>query len=110
MRVTWIRKQRAVHVVLMALLSAAVAYTIGQGEPSAASEQEPLVFRIEAAKWSPPSEGLGGFPKGVQTASLGIDPVSGGETYYARFSAGSHFELHWHSYAEYATVLNGKVA
>ena len=38
-----------------------------------------------------------------------MDPVTGGETYYAHFPAGSRFELHWHSHAEYAVVLRGTV-
>ena len=41
--------------------------------------------------------------------ALGTDPVSGGETYYALFPAGSRFALHWHAHAEYAVVLRGKV-
>ena len=109
MRVKQCREQRIVHLVAMALLVCGNGFPFGQAEPSSASEQESLVFRPEDVQWTPPAEGTGGFPKGIQTASLGIDPVSGGETYYARFAAGSHFEVHWHTYAEYAAVLSGKV-
>jgi mannose-6-phosphate isomerase-like protein (cupin superfamily) len=66
-------------------------------------------FRLSTAQWSEPYNGPLGYPKGAQRASLGTDPRSGGETYYARFPAGSHFELHWHSHAEYAVVLRGRV-
>jgi quercetin dioxygenase-like cupin family protein len=66
-------------------------------------------FRLATAQWSEPYSGPLGYPKGVQRASLGTDPVSGGETYYARFPAASKFAVHWHSHAEYAVVLRGKV-
>src|SRR4030095_439089 len=54
-------------------------------------------FRLETAKWSEPYSGPLGYPKGAQRASLGVDPRTGGETYYARFPAGSRFALHSHS-------------
>ena len=66
-------------------------------------------FRLETVQWSEPYEGPLGYPKGAQRASVGVDSRSGGETYYARFPAGSRFELHWHAHAEYAVVLRGKV-
>ena len=46
---------------------------------------------------------------GLQTARLGIDASSGGVTYYARFPAGSRFELHWHTHNEYVAVVQGEV-
>jgi quercetin dioxygenase-like cupin family protein len=67
------------------------------------------LFHLETAQWSEPYDGPLGFPKGAQRASLGTDPASGGETYYAKFPAGSRFQLHWHAHAEYAVVLRGKV-
>jgi uncharacterized cupin superfamily protein len=67
------------------------------------------VFRLDNAQWSAPYDGPLGYPKGAQRATLSTDAVSGGETYYARFPAGSRFELHWHSHAEYAVVLQGNV-
>jgi quercetin dioxygenase-like cupin family protein len=66
-------------------------------------------FRLETVQWSEPYNGPLGYPKGAQRASVSTDPRSGGETYYARFPAGSRFALHWHAYAEYAVVLRGKV-
>lgn len=66
-------------------------------------------FRLDSAQWSEPYNGPEGYPKGAQRASLGTDPKTGGETYYARFPAGSRFALHWHAHAEYAVVLRGKV-
>ena len=67
------------------------------------------LFRLETAQWSEPYNGPLGYPKGAQRTSLGVDSRTGGETYYARFPAGSHFALHWHAHAEYAVVLRGKV-
>lgn len=62
-----------------------------------------------SAKWSEPYNGPLGFPKGAQRATVSVDAAMGGETYYARFPAGSRFEMHWHAHAEYAVVLRGKV-
>lgn len=67
------------------------------------------LFRLETAQWSEPYNGPLGFPKDAQRVSLSVDSRTGGETYYARFPAGSHFALHWHAYSEYAVVLRGKV-
>jgi mannose-6-phosphate isomerase-like protein (cupin superfamily) len=69
----------------------------------------PGLFRLETAEWSEPYSGPLGYPKGAQRASLGVDSRTGGETYYARFPAGTRFELHWHAHAEYAVVLRGRV-
>jgi len=76
-------------------------------EPSPAQTQ-PLVVSHEEVEWGPPGGG-NGFPVGVRTARLGIDPDTGGITYYAKFPAGSHFDLHWHTHNEYVVVVAGKV-
>lgn len=68
----------------------------------------PLVAKLEELEWGPPGGG-NGFPVGVKTARQGIDPISGGITYYALFPAGSHFDLHWHSYDEFAVVVSGSL-
>src|SRR5689334_10035028 len=103
------KRLMALSVALLGLLLASAAWSQKQGERNAASESYPPPFRLAAAQWSEPYSGPLGYPKGAQRASLGTDPVSGGETYYARFPAGSRFALHWHSHAEYAVVLRGKV-
>jgi mannose-6-phosphate isomerase-like protein (cupin superfamily) len=103
------QKRRLIQLLLLGLLFATAACPTEQGERKATSKFESLVFRLETANWSEPYNGPLGYPKGAQKASLGIDPVSGGETYYARFPAGSRFELHWHSHSEYAVVLRGRV-
>jgi quercetin dioxygenase-like cupin family protein len=102
-------KRRALWLVLLGSLIATAARPTNQSELKAAAGYQSLVFRLETAKWSQPYDGPLGYPKGAQKASLSIDPASGGETYYARFPAGSRFELHWHSHGEYAVVLRGKV-
>lgn len=58
--------------------------------------------------WGPPGGG-NGYPVGVRSARQGIDPVTGGITYYALFPAGSHFDLHWHTHDEFVVVVQGKV-
>ncbi len=79
-----------------------------QSKQGATSDSKNL-FRLETAQWGEPYNGPLGFPKGAQRVSLNTDSRTGGETYYARFPAGSHFALHWHAYSEYAVVLRGKV-
>ena len=68
-----------------------------------------LVFGLANAVWSEPYNGPLGIAKGAQRAVVSTDPATGGETYYAKFLAGSTFEPHWHAYPEYAVVLRGKV-
>jgi mannose-6-phosphate isomerase-like protein (cupin superfamily) len=69
---------------------------------------EPLASGLDELEWGPPHGG-NGFPVGVRTAPQGVDPVSGGNTYYAMFPAGSHFDLHWHTHDEYAVVVAGSL-
>ena len=93
------------------LLSAlSLAMLPGKGESQAPGEQQEqaLVVNFADADWSQPGS-RDGFPQGVQSAPLGVDPENGGPTYFARFPAGSHFDLHWHSHAEYVVVLSGAV-
>lgn len=105
-------KPSTLRLVLFALAFAAAC--VRHGTRSAAADQQAAghparVFRLETAEWSEPYKGALGYPKGAQRASLGIDSRTGGETYYARFPAGTRFELHWHAHAEYAVVLRGRV-
>ncbi len=86
----------AVLAVMISLLSRSFA------------QEVPLVVHLDEAKWTPPGGG-NGFPVGVRTMTLGVDSESGGVTYYALFPAGSHFDLHWHTYSEYVAVLSGSV-
>ena len=68
----------------------------------------PYVVDLDEINWGPPGGG-NGSPLGVRTAQQGVDPVTGGITYYAMFPAGSHFDLHWHSYDEFVVVVSGAV-
>ena len=66
---------------------------------SATLATEPLVIDLNDVPWGPLGGG-NGFPIGVRNARHGVDPNTGGITYYAMFPAGSHFYLHWHSHDE----------
>ena len=77
-------------------------------QETSVTAKEPLVVSLEAVQWGPPGGG-NGFPVGVRTARQGIDPDTGGMTYYAKFPAGSHFDLHWHTHNEYVVVVAGKL-
>ena len=103
------RYATALLIGLLGLLFAPAASSDKQSGQNSTPEYSSTPFRLDTAKWSEPYSGPLGYPKGAQRASLGIDPRTGGETYYARFPAGSRFALHWHAHAEYAVVLRGKV-
>lgn len=70
---------------------------------------ESFVIGLNDLNWTPPGGG-NGFPVGVQTARQGVDPDTGGITYYAKFPAGSHFDLHWHTHDEYVVVVQGELS
>lgn len=69
---------------------------------------ETVNFSLESIKWGKPGGG-GGYPVGVRTQLIETDESTAGISYYALFPAGSHFDLHWHSFDEFATVLQGEV-
>ena len=69
---------------------------------------QPLALNLDKVEWGPPGGG-NGSPVGVRTARQGIDPETGGITYYAMFPAGSHFDTHWHTYDEHVVVVKGEV-
>jgi quercetin dioxygenase-like cupin family protein len=74
----------------------------------APADEQPLVINFRDAEWGPPGT-TPRYPLGVQTAQLGIDPDNGGPTYLAKFPAGSHFDLHWHTNGEHVVVVQGVV-
>jgi quercetin dioxygenase-like cupin family protein len=74
-----------------------------------APQPAPLVMNWKTAEWGPPSPARPGFPAGLRNSQIGTDPTTGGPTYLARFPAGSRFEMHWHTYAETAVVMEGSV-
>lgn len=77
-------------------------------QPAAEPATASYVVDLDAVNWGPPGGG-NGSPVGVRTARQGVDPVTGGITYYAMFPAGSHFDLHWHSFDEFVVVVSGSV-
>ncbi|MBT8146338.1 MAG: cupin domain-containing protein [Gammaproteobacteria bacterium] len=91
-----LRRRQSLIPVLLLLASSALA------------QEQAFVTDLETVKWGPPGGG-NGYPLGLRTARLGIDAISGGVTYYARFPAGSRFELHWHTHPEYVAVVQGEV-
>ena len=68
----------------------------------------PLAINLVKLEWGPPGDGSIA-PAGTRTAPQGVDPVTGGVTYYAWFPANGHFDLHWHTYDEYVVVVQGPV-
>lgn len=100
--------QRICCATLLCALFLATLPSEGQAQASEQQEEQALVVNFEDADWGQPGT-RDGFPQGVQSAPLGIDPENGGPTYFARFPAGSHFDLHWHTHAEYVAVLSGAV-
>ena len=71
-------------------------------------ETQALTVNLADISWGPPGGG-NGVPVGVRTARVGIDPATGGVTYYAKFPACSHFDLHWHTHDEFVVVVQGAV-
>lgn len=65
-----------------------------------------MVVDLDTIEWGPAGGG-NGFPVGVRTARQGIDPSTGGITYFAMFPAGSHFKLHRHTHDEFVVVVSG---
>ncbi len=75
---------------------------------SAIAQEHAFVADLNTVEWGAPGGG-NGFPQGLQTVRLGIDAQTMGVTYYAKFPAGSHFDLHWHTHHEYVAVVQGEV-
>ena len=75
---------------------------------SAQQSTQPLAVNLNELDWGPPGGG-NGTPLGLRTSRQGVDPVTGGQTYYAMFPAGTHFDLHWHTYDEHVVVVKGEV-
>tara|TARA_R100001377_G_C3187645_1_gene109229 strand:- start:1138 stop:1608 length:471 start_codon:yes stop_codon:yes gene_type:complete len=94
---------RILWITLLAFGPLAAGFS-ALAQPSTA----PYVVDLDEVNWGPPGGG-NGSPVGVRTAQQGVDPVTGGITYYAMFPAGSHFDLHWHSYDEFVVVVSGAV-
>lgn len=92
----------------LALSAVLMVSSVLQAEDSPVSKYEPLAIPLADIQWGEPGGG-NGFPVGVQSARQGTDPVTGGITYYAKFPAGSHFDMHWHTHDEFVVVVQGSV-
>lgn len=92
----------------LVLNSVLIASTTLQAEESPSSKYDPLAIPLSDIQWGQAGGG-NGFPVGVQSARQGTDPVTGGITYYAKFPAGSHFDMHWHTHDEFVVVVQGSV-
>ncbi len=92
----------------LAVSSALLTHFSLHAEESADRKYDPLALTLANVEWGPPGGG-NGAPVGVQTARQGVDPVTGGITYYAKFPAGSHFDMHWHTFDEFVVVVQGTV-
>jgi mannose-6-phosphate isomerase-like protein (cupin superfamily) len=75
---------------------------------AAESETLPLAINLDNVPWGQVGGG-NGSPLGLRTARQGVDPETGGVTYYAMFPAGTHFDLHWHTHDEFVSVQKGSV-
>lgn len=91
------------------LLMLAVTVCFGAA-PFHAAENEitAVAINLNELQWGRPGGG-NGSPLGLRTARQGIDPITGGVTYYAMFPAGTHFDLHWHTHDEFVSVQKGSV-
>lgn len=103
------RKRQVLSIAALPLLLVTSHCSANRTLTPPISEYPSSPFRLNTVAWSEPYSGPLGIPKGAQRASLHVDAKSGGETYYARFPAGSRFAMHWHAYPEYAVVLKGSV-
>ena len=95
-------------VLLITVLIITLYLSISMDGPSAQQVTQPLAVNLDELEWGPPGGG-NGSPLGLRTARQGVDPKTGGQTYYAMFPAGSHFDLHWHTYDEHVVVVKGEL-
>ncbi len=94
--------------LILAMGSLLFATLSASAEEASNSEYDAMAIALEDIQWGVPGGG-NGFPLGVQSARQGTDPVTGGITYYAKFPAGSHFDMHWHTHDEFVVVVQGSV-
>ena len=97
-----------IRVPIYSLICVLASLAGGQGLAAAERQTEPYAVNLEELQWGPPAGG-NGSPLGLRTARQGVDPVTGGVTYYAMFPAGTHFDLHWHTHDEFVVVVSGSV-
>lgn len=90
--------------ILPVLLFVSVA-AIADG-PTPPSTEDVLVAQLSTAKFADVT--TPNAPKGMQAAVIGVDPATKGGTAYSKTPAGTGLAAHWHSFAEYTALLQGK--
>ena len=95
-------------LLLITVILVAFYLSISVSVSSAQQATQPLAVNLNELNWGPPGGG-NGTPLGLRTSRQGVDPATGGQTYYAMFPAGTHFDLHWHTYDEHVVVVKGEV-
>ena len=96
------------RILLISVLIITVYSTITGYDSFAESQTKPLAINLDEINWGPPGGGSGS-PLGLRTSRQGVDPATGGPTYYAMFPAGTHFDLHWHTHDEHVVVVKGEL-
>ena len=96
------------QILLISALVISLYLTINIHESFAEPQTKPLAINLDEIEWGAPGGG-NGSPLGLRTSRQGVDPTTGGQTYYAMFPAGTHFDLHWHTYDEHVVVVKGEL-
>jgi len=78
------------------------------GHAQTSADTQALAINLSELDWGEPGGG-NGVPLGTRTARQGVDPVTGGITYFALFPAGTRFDRHWHTHDEFVSVQQGSV-
>ena len=100
-------KTRLASLTVVACSAALLTTALHTTEAAAqADDEQARVINWQDAAYGPPGQS----PRGpnARTYQLGLDPDNDGPSYFARFPPGAHFDLHWHTHAEYAVVLSGE--
>lgn len=88
------------------LLVLTLASSANAQAPTPPSTEEKLVADLNTARFAPIT--VPGFAPGAEGAPIGVDPKTKGPTGFAKFPPKYRIPTHWHSYAEYVTVISGK--
>jgi len=93
------------YLIVVCMLGFFIA---ADGANAAEQQTDPYAVNLDKLQWGPPGGG-NGAPLGLRTARQGVDPFTGGVTYFAMFPAGTRFDLHWHTHDEFVVVVSGSV-
>jgi quercetin dioxygenase-like cupin family protein len=84
----------------------ALAAAAAADAPKPPSSEGPLVSHVADAKWVAPKLDV---PPGLMASPIAADPATGAPIGYTKLPAGYVFPLHWHSHAEYTSLISGKL-